>query len=77
MTLAAADIVSLIIQVGLPLAIKLIDKVFSGKDFTQADWEALKADAAQTAKDRMIAQLTAAGIALDSPTAVALIAAAS
>lgn len=71
--MGASDIISLIVQVGYPVAVKLIDKVFTKSPVTQADWDSIKADAAQTAKDRMKAQLVAAGIALDSPQAVALL----
>jgi len=69
----AALIVQLIIQVGWPLASKLIDKIQTGQDVTPADWEVLKGLASQTAQDHMKAQLTAAGIALDSPQAIALL----
>lgn len=72
-----ATIANLIVTIGLPAAEKLWNLVTTNTAPTQADWDTLKALANQTAKDRMTAQLKAAGIALDSPQAIALLAQAS
>lgn len=64
----------LLIQYGLPVAEDIFNKVTTSAPVTAADFDALRAAASVTAKDRMKAQLTAAGIALDSPQAVALLA---
>lgn len=67
-------IAQLIVQVGWPLAQEIIAKVESGAAWTPQDWAALLALAQRSASDRMSAQLTAAGIALTDPHAVALLA---
>ncbi len=68
-----ATVAMLIAQYGIPLTEKLIQKWSAGEQVTPAAFAELKAMAAQTAKDRMTAQLTAAGIPLDDPKAVALL----
>ncbi len=78
--MSAAAIIQLLVTFG-PSAIQLIDtlitKVQTKGDVSAAEWAALSSDLRRTAKDRMAAQLQAAGIALDSPQAIALLAAAS
>jgi hypothetical protein len=70
-------IVQLLVAFG-PSAINLIDQLIAkwstNAAITSADWATLRVSAMQTAKDRMTAQLTAAGIALDSPQAIAMLA---
>ena len=72
-----ATIANLILTIGLPAAEKLWSLVTTNTAPTQADWDTLKKLADQKAVDLMKAQLTAAGIALDSPQGVAMIAQAS
>lgn len=67
-------LIPIIAQYGVPLAESLFQKWTSGSAPTQADFDQLKTLAQQTAKDRMIAQLNAAGIPLTDPKAVALLA---
>lgn len=67
-------LIQLIAQYGIPLAENLFQKWSSGKAPTQADFDELRALAAQTALDRLKLQLTAKGIALDSDQAKTLIA---
>lgn len=55
-------IVELIIAVGLPAAEKIWQKVAAGGDPTQADWDEIKAAAAQMSRDRALAMLAAKGI---------------
>jgi hypothetical protein len=69
-----AILLPIIAQYGLPLAEKLWQKWTTGAMPTQADWDELDAITRQTAQDRMKANLTAAGIPLDSPQAQALLA---
>lgn len=71
------QIIAIIAQYGLPLAESLFQKWSSGTPPTQADFDALRQLASQTAKDRMIAALNAAGIPLNDPKAIALLAQAS
>lgn len=68
-----ASLIPLIISYGLPYAEKLWSLWTSNTAPTQADFDALRSLASQTAQDRMKANLQAAGIALDSPQAIALI----
>lgn len=70
-------VAELAIQYGLPLAEDLIKKWENKTPVSLAAFQELKALSAQTAADRMKAQLVAAGIPLDSPQALALIAQAS
>jgi hypothetical protein len=72
-----AVLIPIIAQYGIPLAESLFQKWSSGSLPTQADFDALRALASQTAADRMKAALVRAGIPLDSPQAAALIAQAS
>ena len=59
-------LVQLIVQVGLPLALKLADMCVKEKDVTQEDLDTLRAAATQLAEDRVKAMLVKAGIELDS-----------
>lgn len=72
-----ATLIPIIAQYGLPYAEKLWQLWSSPSVPTQADFDALRALVTQSAKDRMKANLVAAGIALDSPQAQQLIALAS
>lgn len=67
-------LIQIIAQYGIPLAESLFQKWTTGSPPTQADFDQLKLLAQQTAKDRLIAQLNAAGIPLTDPKAVALLA---
>lgn len=67
-------IAELIVSEGLPLAEKIYQKWASGNPPTQADFDELRALQTQKAADRLKAQLAAAGIPLDDPKAVALLA---
>lgn len=67
-------LIPIIAQYGVPLAESLFKKWASGSVPTQADFDELRGLASQSAKDRMAAQLTAAGIPLTDPHAVALLA---
>jgi hypothetical protein len=73
----AALIVQLLVAFG-PSAVSLIDSLIAkwsaNADVTPAEWTTLSASLKLTATDHMKAQLTAAGIALDDPHAVALLA---
>jgi len=69
-----AMLIPLIIQYGLPFAEKIWVLWSSKTDPTQADWDSLKALAAQTPVTQMQAALMRAGIPLDDPRAVALLA---
>lgn len=66
-------LIPIIAQYGLPLAESLFQKWSSGNPPAQSDFDDLRSKLAQTAKDRMRAQLAAAGIPLDDPKAVALL----
>lgn len=76
--MTGAMIAQLLLTYG-PSAIALVEKLIAtwSAKWTQADIDALKALMNQTAADRMKAQLVAAGVPLDSPQALALIAQAS
>lgn len=67
-------VIQLLLQYGLPLTIKLMDKWGSTDVVTDAEKAELKELAKQTPHSVMIARLTAAGIPLDSPQAQALLA---
>jgi hypothetical protein len=67
-------IIAIIAQYGLPLAESLWQKWSTGTVPTQADWDQLRALANTSAADIMRQRLAAAGIALDSPEAIALLA---
>ncbi len=69
-----ALLIPLIVQYGLPLAESLWQKWSTGTAPTQADWDQLKALAAQTPLTQMTDALTRAGIPLTDPHAVALLA---
>lgn len=68
-------ILQIILQFGVPFA-EQIWKMFAGANPTptQADWDALKALAANTARTRMMDALRANGIDPTSPQGVALLA---
>ena len=66
-------LIPIIAQEGLPLAEKLFQKWSTGAVPTQADFDELRAQAKQTAADRMKVRLTAVGIPLDDPRALKLI----
>lgn len=72
-----AVLIPIIAQYGVPLAEKLYQKWSSGSAPTQADFDELRAMSQQTALDRMKAVLLKANIPLESPQAVALLAAAA
>lgn len=76
--MSAALIISLLETFG-PDAINLIDglivKIETKGDVSSAEWATLRASGDQTAKDRMTAMLTQAGIALDSDQGKAFLAA--
>jgi len=69
-------ILTIILQ-GLPQDIAFVEGLFqkwsSGTPPTSADFDALRALATRSARDRMIAQLNAAGVPLTDPTAILLI----
>lgn len=67
-------IAQLVAQYGIPVAEAIFQKVQSGQEPTQADFDQLKAMAQQTAQDRMRAQLVAAGVDLESDLAKQLLA---
>jgi len=67
-------VAQLIVNIGLPAAEKLIAKWENNGPVTVAEFQEVKAAATQTAADRMKVQLQAAGIALDDPKAIALLA---
>jgi hypothetical protein len=69
-----AILIPIIAQYGLPLAESLFQKWSAGAVPTQADFDQLRALAAQTASDRMKLALARAGIPLDDPKALALLA---
>lgn len=73
--MSAALIIQTILQFGVPFAEQLW-KMFSPSTPapTQADWDALKALAANTAKSRMADGLKANGIDPASPQGIALLA---
>lgn len=64
----------MILQYGVPFAEKVWQKWSSGNNPTQADWDELKALGKNTARSQMLDALSRAGIALDDPKAVALLA---
>jgi len=63
----------LILQYGLPLALKLADKWGSNDPVTPEEKAELRAMAANTPQSVMVARLTAAGISPDSPEGKALL----
>lgn len=69
-----ATLIAIIGQYGLPLAESLFKKWSTGSVPTQADFDELRALASQTASDRLKAALVRAGIPLDDPKAIALLA---
>lgn len=69
-----AVLIPIIAQEGLPVAEAIFQRWSSGTPPTQADFDNWRALGQRTANDRMKAKLTAAGIPLDDPKAVALLA---
>jgi len=69
-----AIIAQIIAQNGLPLAVKLFEKWTAGSAPTLNDLNELRALDMQSASDRLKAQLALAGIPLDDPKAIALLA---
>lgn len=67
-------IAGLVVQYGLPFATKVVQKWESGASVTTADMDELRGLAKQKAVDVMSQQLAAAGIPLDDPKAVAMLA---
>lgn len=67
-----STLIPIIAQYGVPFAEKVFQKWSSNAVPTQADFDELRALAGQTALDRMKAQLIAAGVGLDNPTAIKL-----
>lgn len=72
--ITAAEACQLIIQVGLPLALQLIQLWEQGGTVTAAQLQALTASASVSARQVLINQLNAAGVALTDPHAIALLA---
>ena len=68
-----AQLIPIIGTYGLQFAELLFQKWNSSAPPTQADFDQLRALGKQNAVDRMKANLTAAGIPLDDPKAVALL----
>jgi len=56
------EIAKLALQYGLPVAYQIWNNITTGKDPTQAEWDALLSLANQSAKDRMSLALVRAGI---------------
>jgi len=69
-----AALIPIIAQYGLPFAEEVFKKWSSGNPPTQQDFDDLRASAKQSALDLMKQRLAAAGIPLDDPKAVALLA---
>lgn len=69
-----AVLIPIIAQYGLPFAEKMFQKWTSGNDPTQADFDELRAMAKESSADIITARLLAAGIPLDDPRAVELLA---
>lgn len=67
-------LVPLITQVGIPLAMQLVALWEQGGNVTAAQFQALIAATTVSARQVLINQLTAAGVALTDPHAVALLA---
>ena len=64
----------LILQYGVPFVEQLFKMFNNPSGPTQADWDALKAASATTARQNMLASLARAGIDPASPQGVALLA---
>lgn len=69
-----ATLIQLILNYGAPLALKLAEKWSSSEPVSEAEMAELRELAANTPRSQMIARLSAAKIALDSPEAQALLA---
>lgn len=67
-------LVPLIIEYGLPFAERVWQKWTSGADPSQADWDELKALAAQTPETQLLAAATRTGIDPSDPRIQALLA---
>jgi hypothetical protein len=68
-----AAVIQLILSYGLPVALDLASKWTSSSPVTVEEIEKLRELASQNARSVMVARLTAAGIAIDSPQATALL----
>ncbi len=68
------EIARLIIQVGLPAAEAIWQKLASGKDATQADWDELKVLTSKRSKDQMLLVLQQQGIDPESTQGKAFLA---
>jgi hypothetical protein len=68
-----AAIFQLVLQYGLPVALDLADKWTRNEPVTAEDIAKLRALAEDNARSVLMARLTAAGIALDSPQGQALL----
>jgi hypothetical protein len=64
---------NLILTYGIPLAERIWQKASSGNPPTQADWDELKAIAAQTAQSQLAAAAARAGLPADDPRVKALL----
>jgi hypothetical protein len=75
----SGEAIALLIEALGPPAIKLVDglivKIETKGNVSAAEWAALRASGDQTAKDRMTAMLNQAGVALDSPQGLSMLAA--
>jgi hypothetical protein len=69
-----ALLIQLIANYGLPFAEAVYKKWATGSVPTQADFDELRALGLQTAQDRMKLALVKAGVPLDSPQALAMLA---
>ena len=67
-----AALIPIIAQYGLPLAQKLWTLMTSGKDVTQADWDALNAIVAETPQYHLTQAAAKLGISMDDPRVTAL-----
>ncbi len=66
-------LIPIIAQYGIPVAERLVQRWESGAPVTSDELAKLRMMASESGADRMKAQLTAAGIPLDDPLAVALL----
>jgi len=69
----AATVIQLIVQVGLPLAIKLIEKWEKKENITSEELKALATSASLTARDHLMAVLKEQGIDPNSEQGKALL----
>ena len=69
-----STLVPLIVKFGVPFAEKIWQLFTAGGVPTPEDWAALRALSQQTARSQMVDALNRAGIALDSPEGIAMLA---